>query len=57
MTSMGMLNQVSFKAYHEQRAWICVHFLIQAHFFLADANLEAGLSHAARDARPNTATK
>ena len=39
------------------RAWICVHFLIQAHFFLADANLEAGLSHAARDARPNTATK
>ena len=32
-------------------------FSLQAHFFLADANFEAWLSHAARDVRPNTATK
>ena len=55
MTSMGMLNQVSFKAYHEHGDVNA--FSLQAHLFLADANLEAWLSHAARDVRPNTATK
>ena len=36
---------------------MCVHIFVQAHFFLADANPEAGISHAFRDVRLNTTAK
>ena len=52
--SMEMLNQVSFKDYHEYGD-ACIFF--KAHIFLAYANSEAGISHAFRDVRLNTTTK